>query len=115
MIKGLGFFVVPDFSVPRNDWKPYQENVTILSPDGTEFKSVAKFHLWHFNLPNPSVAMDRRWRVTICLLNIAKEDVPVGCQQLVRQVFAFPLLREQLFDKRAGPLLCIVRCSLRLP
>lgn len=40
--------------------------------------------------------MDRRWRVTICILNVAKEDVPISSRLLVRNELANQLLESQV-------------------
>ena len=95
MIDKLGLVVTPDFSVPNNDWKPSNGTVTILRPDGTEFDALAQFNHSHFNIPDPSVSMDRRWRVTICILNIEKHEVPIGSKIYVRNELA-----NQLQDKQ---------------
>lgn len=87
-IDQLGLVVVPDFSVPRNDWTPSQENVTIRRPDGSECEAIARFNHSHFNIPDPTVPIDRRWRVTICILNVGKDDVPIGSTLFVRNELA---------------------------
>lgn len=91
-IDQLGLVVIPDFSIPRSDWKPSEETVTIRRPDGSEFEAVAQFNHSHFNIPDPTVSNDRRWRVTVCILNIAKEEVPIGSRLLVRNELANQLL-----------------------
>ena len=96
MIDQLGLVVAPDFSVPNNDWTPSTETVAILRPDGTEFDAVAQFNHSHFNIPDPPVSIDRRWRVTVCILNVAKEEVPIGSKLFVRNELA-----NQLQDKQA--------------
>jgi hypothetical protein len=96
MIDQLGLVVIPDFSVPNNDWKPSEEAVTIRRPDGSECQAVAKFNHSHFNIPDPTVPIDRRWRVTICILNVAKEDVPIGSRLLVRKELANQLLESKV-------------------
>lgn len=95
-IDQLGLVVVPDFSVPCNAWQPSVENVTILRPDGSEFEAVAKFNLSHFNIPDPKVPINQRWRVTLCILNVAKEDIPIGSRLLVRKELANQLLESQV-------------------
>ncbi|UUO04316.1 hypothetical protein M4951_13025 [Blastopirellula sp. J2-11] len=95
MIDRLGLIVAPDFSVPNHDWKPSKETVTIQRPDGTEFEAVAQFNHSHFNIPDPSVPLDRRWRVTISILNIAKEEVPIGSKLFVCNELANQLLDNQ--------------------
>ena len=96
MIERLGLVLTPDFSVPRNDWKPSKENVTIQCPDGSELEAVAQFNHSHFNIPDPTVPLDRRWRVTICILNVAKEAVPIGSRLMVRNELAKLLLESQV-------------------
>ena len=96
MIGQLGLIVAPDFSVPSSDWKPSEENVTIQRPDGREIKAVAQFNHSHFNIPDRTVPMERRWRVTICILNIAKEDVPIGSRLMVRKELVDQLLESQV-------------------
>jgi len=96
MIERVGLVVVPDFSVPGNDWKPSEETVAIQRPDGITLEVVAKFSLSHFNIPDPDVPVDLRWRVTICILDRAKEDVPIGSKLLVRQELAAQLLERKV-------------------
>ena len=96
MIDGLGLNVGPDFSVPKKDWKPSKENITVERPDGTRINAEAKFNHSHFNIPDPSVPLDRRWRVTICILNIDKGNVPKGSKLLVRTELAKQLLEAQV-------------------
>ena len=96
MIDQLGLVVVPDFSVPSHDWRPSQENVTIRRPDGSECEAVAEFNDSHFNIPDPTVPIDRRRRVTICILNVAKEDVPIGSTLFVRNKLAKQLQESKV-------------------
>ena len=96
MIDQLGLVVVPDFSVSNNEWRPSNETVTILRPDGTRFDAVAQFNHSHFNIPDPSVSIDRRWRVTICILDFEKDEIPIGSVLFVRSELA-----DQLQDKQA--------------
>jgi hypothetical protein len=39
----------------------------------------------HLNIPDPSVSIDKRWRLTVWLTDRTKEDVPVGSRILVSQ------------------------------
>jgi len=95
MIDQLGLVVAPDLSVPNNEWEPSNETVTILRPDGTEFDAVAQFNHSHFNIPDPSVSIDRRWRVTICILNVGKDEVPIGSKLFVRKELVSQLQGKQ--------------------
>jgi hypothetical protein len=96
MVDRLGLVVIPDFSIPRCHWKPSEETVTIRRPDGSEFEAVAQFNQSHFNIPDPTVPIDRRWRVTVCILNPAKEDVPIGSRLLVRNELVNQLLDSKV-------------------
>jgi len=96
MIERGGLVVAPDFSLPGNDWKPSEETVAIQRPDGINLQAVAKFNLSPFNIPDPDVPVDPRWRVTICILDRAKEDVPVGSKLLVRQELAAQLQERKV-------------------
>ncbi len=75
--------------------KPSNETVAILRPDETEFDAVAQFNHSHFNIPEATVSMDRRWRVTIGILNVAKDDVPIGSKLFVHTEVANPLQDKQ--------------------
>jgi hypothetical protein len=92
VIDRLGIVVAPDFPIPRCSWNPSEETVTIRRPDGSELEAVAQFNHSHFNIPDPTVPIDRRWRVTVCILNTAKEDVPIGSRLLVRNELVNQLL-----------------------
>jgi len=81
-IKRLGTLVVPDFAAPP-DWTNKSEIVTIFKPDGTQYEATAKFHLEHFNISDPAVSIDKRWRVFVCLQEVSKEDIPIGSRVLV--------------------------------
>ena len=72
----------PNLSVPIGGWKERTEPVTVLKPDGHEFEATAKISLSHFNIKNPDVSIDQRWRVTIIFLGKTSDDVPVGAQAL---------------------------------
>ena len=95
-IDRLGIVVVPDFSIPRIGWKPSEATVTIRRPDGSEFEAIAQFNHSHFNITDPAVPIDRRWRVTVCIINTAKEDVLIGSRLFVRNELASQLLASQV-------------------
>ncbi len=96
MIDRLGIVVAPDFPIPRSGWNPSEETVTIRRPDGSEVEAIAQFNQSHFNIPDPTVPIDRRWRVTVCILNTAKEDVPIGSRLLVRNELVNQLLDSKV-------------------
>jgi hypothetical protein len=76
----------PDFSVPAGGWKDITQKVTIVTPDGNEIEATAEITLQHFNIREPEVSIDKRWRVGLYLTDAKKDDVPIGSKVLVSQV-----------------------------
>src|SRR5436190_6377711 len=81
--EGCVLIVHPDLSVPPAGWKERRETVAVLRPDGREFEATARISLSHFNIRDPDVSMDRRWRVTISFQGMASGEVPDGRKILV--------------------------------
>ena len=77
-IEHLGLVVVPDFSVPDGKWSDQTHMVTIEPPSGERFDTEAVFGLSHFNIRDPEVSIDRRWRVTVRMPEMLKEQIPIG-------------------------------------
>lgn len=82
----------PNFSVPKGGWQGRTETVVVRRPDGQEFEATAQLELTHFNICDPHVSIDKRWRVTMCLTNTTKDDVPLGSKVLVSQQLRDALL-----------------------
>ena len=81
-IGSRGVYLIPDFSVPKALWKDWTEKVTIISPGGVAFEATADFGLSHFNIPDPKVPLDARWRVVVVITDRKKEEMPVGSKVL---------------------------------
>lgn len=77
-IEHLGLVLAPDFSVPDGKWSDQTHRITLESPDGHRFEVDAVFGLSHFNIRDPDVSLDRRWRVTVRMPESLKEQIPVG-------------------------------------
>ena len=84
-LSNIGLVVVPDFAVPPGHWKNFSDTVIVLRPDRREFEETAEFKMSHFDICDPNVSMDKRWRIVVSLPNVRKEDVPVGSKILVSQ------------------------------
>jgi hypothetical protein len=95
-ITGRGVIVIPDFSVP-NGWKNRTESVTVAKPDGLELEAKAQFNMAHFNIPDPQVSIDRRWRIVVMLVDRSKDEVPVGSRILVS-----PEVREAILPRNTA-------------
>ena len=80
-ITGRGLVLLPDFDVP-NGWRNRSELVLVVTPDGTEHEFAARFELIHFNIRDPNVGVNRRWRVSVSLPSASKAAVPVGSKLL---------------------------------
>ena len=87
----------PDFSVPGGRWSARTESVRIVTPDGQDFETPATFSLSHFNISDPTVSIDQRWRVTIMLPDKLSSDVPVGSK-----LFVSHEIRDELLPKPVG-------------
>lgn len=88
---GTAVYLVPDFSVPRGNWKSTSEQVTVIRPDGGEFEATAQFNLAHVNIRDAKVSLDRRWRVIVAMPDRKKDELPLGSRILVS-----PELRDAL-------------------
>ena len=77
-IEHLGLVLAPDFSVPDGRWSEQTHTVIVEVPDGQRFEAKARFGLSHFNIRDPEVSMDRRWRVTVTIPEARKEQIPIG-------------------------------------
>ena len=73
----------PDLSVPPAGWKERSETVAIVTPDGREFEATAHISLSHFNIRDPDVSIDQRWRVTVLFQGMTSDTVPDGSKILV--------------------------------
>jgi hypothetical protein len=80
-ITGRGLVLLPDFEVPEG-WKNRSEAVLVVTPDGMEHECAARFELIHFNIRDPSVGANRRWRVSVSLPAATKAAVPIGSKLL---------------------------------
>ena len=93
---GRGVVVVPDFSVP-DGWKNRTESVMVAKPDGQEYEATAEFSVSHFNIRDPHVPIDRRWRVVVVLPDRTKDELPVGSRILVS-----PEIRDAILPHNAA-------------
>ena len=87
----------PNLSVPNGRWKARTDKVTVVRPDGKQFETTAKFNLSHFNISDPSVSTDWRWRLVLSLPGRTKNELPVGSKVLVSQEMS-----DVLFPKNVG-------------
>ncbi|MCG8095873.1 MAG: hypothetical protein JAZ17_20020 [Candidatus Thiodiazotropha endolucinida] len=65
-LSDIGLIVHPDFSVRDNKkWNDYYSEARIVYKEGNE--SVLEVHIstWHFNIRDPNVDIDKRWRVVL--------------------------------------------------
>lgn len=93
-IEHLGLVLTPDFPVPEGKWSDQTHAVVVEVPDGQRFRTQARFGLTHFTHRDPEVSIDRRWRVTVTMPGIRKEQVPIGSK-----VFAEATVVSRLHPK----------------
>ena len=72
----------PDFSVPKNGWKNQEATVTVVKPDGQRLEANAELSMSHFNISDPEVSIDRRWRIVVWLTDKTKQEVPI-CSKIM--------------------------------
>jgi hypothetical protein len=79
--------LIPDFSIPpgweQHGWSQRQEPVVVLKPNGQQIEATAQINMTHLNIPDPSVSIDKRWRLTVWLTDRTKEEIPLGSKILV--------------------------------
>jgi hypothetical protein len=93
-IDSLGVVLLPGLSVPNGRWKVRNDKVTVVRPDGEQFETTAEFKLMHFYISDPTVSIDRRWRVVLSLPGRTRGELPLGAKILVSQE-----MRDALFPK----------------
>ena len=81
-IEGIGLIVAPDFSVPQEGWKDGSRRVHVMKPNGEQFDADANFYVWHFNIRDPSVPLDQRWRVVVSFPLLSRDNLPPGSRIL---------------------------------
>ncbi|MEJ2694912.1 MAG: hypothetical protein P8166_18320 [Candidatus Thiodiazotropha sp.] len=91
-LQDIGLTIVPDFPVPRTGWKNGAYRVRVVKPNGEQLDADANFHICHFNIRDPSVLLDRRWRVMISFPSMTKVDLPEGSKILGDPMLAITLL-----------------------
>ena len=69
-ITGKGIFVLPDFPVTK-DWKNQEAEVVVQAMSGQKSKTTAQLNRVHFQIANPTVPAERRWRVTIIFQDLS--------------------------------------------
>ena len=77
-IDHIGLVLAPNFSVPGGNWGDQTYAVIIETPEGDRFDAEAVFALSHLNIRDPEVTIDQRWRVTVRMPEILKDQVPIG-------------------------------------
>jgi hypothetical protein len=82
-LSNIGLTVLPDFAVPPGGWKSESVAAMVATPDGRTITTTAQINITHFNIRDPSVPVDRRWRVVVTLPDLQKEAVPIGSTVLV--------------------------------
>lgn len=89
----FGLILSPDFNVP-NDWSNFTSEALVVLPNGTEILTTAKFSMMHILIKDPSVPIEKRWRVGVSLPLLAKRDVADGSRVLVSPETAERFFRD---------------------
>lgn len=78
---GRGLILLPDFDVPAG-WCARSDTVLVITPAGEQREFLAHFSLVHFNISDPKVDCQTRWRVSVSLPTASKHTVPIGSKVL---------------------------------
>lgn len=92
-LAGRGMLLVPDFPAPEG-WKNCTESIRVVVPGGGEFDTTAEFMITHFNIADPAVTSDRRWRVVVRAPDLSKEQIIPGSLILVSSTLRDRLLKQ---------------------
>ncbi|TKT69071.1 hypothetical protein [Aquamicrobium sp. LC103] len=82
-ISGQGLVVLPDFPSPPSNWRGGSEMATVVKPDGSRLTAHLNLFTAHFNIRDPQVPLEKRWRIVPTFPDLQREDVPIGSQVLV--------------------------------
>ena len=85
----------PDFSIPRGFPKEHREEVLLRLPNGDEKRVTAQYNISHFLIRGENVPIDRRWRVTVSLIDTKPEEAPIGTEVLVTSETALKLTQAE--------------------
>jgi len=86
-ITGRGLVLAPDFSVPSNGaWQNFTTNIELETAGDGRKTFEANFWLSHFNISDPNVPIDKRWRIVLNLPNAKEDEVPIGSRVYVDEV-----------------------------
>ena len=88
----IGLVLAPDFALPKTGWSNFGSEVVVERPDGSQLPTTAKFSQTHFLIKDPSVPIDKRWRITVSLPGLTKRNVPIGSKILVTPATAARVL-----------------------
>lgn len=78
LLQSVGLTATPDFAVPKGGWEQGLHSVRVVKPNGEAFDASAMFHAWHFNIKDPTLLANKRWRVLISFADLTKDDLPRG-------------------------------------
>lgn len=77
----FGVVLKPNFSVPKTTGDQSVEFTALIKKaSGDEATMQAELLTVHYNIRDPEVSIDTRWRIEIRLPNASKEDIPIGAE-----------------------------------
>jgi hypothetical protein len=98
-ISGQGLVVVPDFASTASEWRGGSVMATIQRPDGSSFASRINLYTSHFNIPDPTVPLDNRWRIVPTFPDLRADDVPIGSRVLVSKAVVEAIRGREANDR----------------
>lgn len=84
----------PNFRIPADNWDECESEVMLIRPDGSSYRTLAKFSIAHFNISSLESTIADRWKIVVVLKDTTSLDVPEGtivyasleiCRRLINQ------------------------------
>jgi hypothetical protein len=83
-IAGRGLTILPNFSAAKADaLTDYKTSIEVETANGKRRTFEAHFMTEHFSYSDPSVPIDKRWRIVLYIPKAKKEEVPIGSKLFV--------------------------------
>lgn len=84
LTNSVGLVIVPDFDLPSG-WKNIKTIIRLETPNGMSKKCQGNFIMTHFNIADPNISIQKRWRVVLSLPKAKKTDINIGSKIFVNR------------------------------
>ena len=104
LLQNIGLIVTPDFSVPEIEkWNDFKTEARVVYPEGVESIQKAYARIWHFNIRDPEVSINKRWRVVLSFPDSDKQQIPIGSLIFVSEDVYSSIRGKHAYHARHNP------------